>query len=78
MAKLSTPMMLMLLLIDIRFGFTGKVSQKLDLPSLAQPVKGALTILMLALMAAIFIDQVRDQLSLVGIAAEARALAGGK
>ena len=78
MAKLATPMMLMLLLIDIGFGFTGKVSQKLDLPSLAQPVKGALTILMLALMAAIFIDQVRDQLSLVGIAAEARALAGGK
>lgn len=77
-AKLATPMMLMLLLIDIGFGFTGKVSQKLDLPSLAQPVKGALTILMLALMAAIFIDQVRDQLSLVGIAAEARALASGK
>ncbi|MBY4831452.1 type III secretion system export apparatus subunit SctT [Burkholderia dolosa] len=77
-AKLATPMMLMLLLIDIGFGFTGKVSQKLDLPSLAQPVKGALTILMLALMAAIFIDQVRDQLSLVGIAAEARALAGSK
>ena len=77
-AKLATPMMLMLLLIDIGFGFTGKVSQKLDLPSLAQPVKGALTILMLALMAAIFIDQVRDQLSLVDIAAEARALAGGK
>ncbi|WP_105132237.1 type III secretion system export apparatus subunit SctT [Burkholderia sp. BE12] len=77
-AKLATPMMLMLLLIDIGFGFTGKVSQKLDLPSLAQPVKGALTILMLALMAAIFIDQVRDQLSLVGIAAEAKALASGK
>ncbi|KVV42285.1 type III secretion system protein [Burkholderia territorii] len=77
-AKLATPMMLMLLLIDIGFGFTGKVSQKLDLPSLAQPVKGALTILMLALMAAIFIDQVRDQLSLAGIAVEARALAAGK
>jgi type III secretion protein T len=77
-AKLATPMMLLLLLIDIGFGFTGKVSQKLDLPSLAQPVKGALTILMLALMAAVFIDQVRDQLSLTGIAAEARALAHGK
>ena len=77
-AKLATPMMLLLLLIDIGFGFTGKVSQKLDLPSLAQPVKGALTILMLALMAAVFIDQVRDQLSLTGIAAEARALAHGR
>jgi type III secretion protein T len=77
-AKLATPMMLLLLLVDIGFGFTGKVSQKLDLPSLAQPVKGALTILMLALMAAVFIDQVRGQLSLAGIAAEARALAGAK
>lgn len=77
-AKLATPMMLLLLLVDIGFGFTGKVSQKLDLPSLAQPVKGALTILMLALMAAIFIDQVRGQLSLAGIAAEARALAHGR
>jgi type III secretion protein T len=75
-AKLATPMMLLLLLIDIGFGFTGKVSQKLDLHSMAQPVKGALTILMLALMAGVFIDQVRDQLSLGAIVAEARALAG--
>jgi type III secretion protein T len=75
-AKLATPMMLLLLLIDIGFGFTGKVSQKLDLHSMAQPVKGALTVLMLALMAGVFIDQVRDQLSLGGIVAEARALAG--
>lgn len=77
-AKLATPMMLLLLLVDVGFGFTGKVSQKLDLHSMAQPVKGALTILMLALMAGIFIDQVRDQLSLTGIGAEARALAGSK
>jgi type III secretion protein T len=77
-AKLATPMMLLLLLIDIGSGFTGKVSAKLDLHSMAQPVKGALTILMLALMAGIFIDQVRDQLSLTNIAVEAHALAGGK
>jgi type III secretion protein T len=77
-AKLATPMMVLLLLIDIGFGFTGKVSQKLDLHSMAQPVKGGLTILMLALMAGVFIDQVRDQLSLTGIAAEARALSGSK
>ncbi|MDQ7980258.1 type III secretion system export apparatus subunit SctT [Paraburkholderia sp. SARCC-3016] len=77
-AKLATPMMVLLLLIDIGFGFTGKVSQKLDLHSLAQPVKGALTILMLALLAGVFVDEVHDQLSLIGIAAEARALAGEK
>ena len=77
-AKLATPLMLLLLLVDIGFGFTGKVSQKLDFHSMAQPVKGALTILLLALMAGIFVDQVRDQLSLTGIAVEARALAGVK
>ncbi|HWX12273.1 MAG TPA: type III secretion system export apparatus subunit SctT [Trinickia sp.] len=75
-AKLATPMMFLLLLVDIGFGFTSKVSQKLNLSSMSQPVKGALTVLMLALMAGVFIDQVRDQLSLTGIAAEARALAG--
>jgi len=77
-AKLATPMMVLLLLIDIGFGFTGKVSQKLDLHSLAQPVKGALTILMLALLAGIFIDQVRDQLTLANVGVEAKALAGVK
>ncbi len=74
-AKLAGPMMLMLLLIDIGFGFTGKVSQKLNLSTLAQPVKSALTVLMLALMAGVFIDQVRGELALTGLSAEAQALA---
>ncbi len=39
-AKLATPMMVLLLLIDIGFGFTGKVSQKLDLHSLAPAGEG--------------------------------------
>jgi type III secretion protein T len=73
-AKLATPMMFLLLLVDIGFGFTSKVSQKLNLSSMAQPVKGALTVLMLALMAGVFIDQVRDQLSLTDIAAQVHTL----
>jgi type III secretion protein T len=77
-AKLAAPLMLLLLLVDIGFGFTGKVSQKLDFSSMARPVKGALTVLLLALMAGIFVDQVRGQLTLSGIADEARALAGVK
>jgi type III secretion protein T len=76
-AKLAAPMMLLLLLIDIGFGFAGKVSSKLNLSSLAQPVKGALTVLMLALLASVFINEVRDQLSLSNIGAEARAIANG-
>lgn len=77
-AKLATPMMLLLLLIDIGFGFTGKVSSKLNLSSLGQPVKGALTVLMLALLTGVFIDQVRGQLALTGIAAEAQSIAHGQ
>ncbi|MGH8778290.1 type III secretion system export apparatus subunit SctT [Paraburkholderia sp.] len=76
-AKLATPMMLLLLLIDIGFGFTGKVSSKLNLSSLGQPVKGALTVLMLALLTSVFIEEVRGQLSLSNISAEARAIAHG-
>jgi type III secretion protein T len=76
-AKLATPLMLLLLLIDIGFGFTGKVSSKLNLSSLGQPVKGALTVLMLALLASVFIDEVRGQLSLSNITAESRAIAHG-
>jgi type III secretion protein T len=76
-AKLVTPMMLLLLLVDVGFGFVGKMSQKIDVSSLGQPAKGALTLLILALMAGIFIDEVRDQLSLAGVSAEARALARG-
>jgi type III secretion protein T len=69
---------MMLLLVDVGFALTGKTSQKLNLTTLGQPVKGALTLLMLALMAGIFISQVRDQLVLSDFAAEARALANGK
>ncbi|MBN3825134.1 EscT/YscT/HrcT family type III secretion system export apparatus protein [Burkholderia sp. Ac-20384] len=77
-AKLATPMIVLLLLIDIGFGFAGKVSQKIDLHSLAQPVKGALSVLMLALMAGIFIDQVRDQLTLANVGVEAKAISHAK
>ncbi|WP_133645779.1 type III secretion system export apparatus subunit SctT [Paraburkholderia flava] len=76
-AKLATPMMLLLLLIDIGFGFTGKVSSKLNLSTLGQPIKGALTVLMLALLTSVFIDEVRGQLALTNIAAEAHAIAQG-
>jgi type III secretion protein T len=71
-------MMLLLLLVDIGFGLTGKVSQKLNLSSMGQPVKGALTVLMLALLTGVFIDQVRDQLSLSNISAEAHKLSVAK
>lgn len=75
-AKLAAPMMLMLLLVDFAFGFAAKSAQKLELMTLSQPVKGALTVMMLALFVGIFVDQVRDQLVLSGLGEQLRAIAG--
>jgi len=77
-AKLAGPVMLALMLIDIGFGLAGKASQKLDLQSLDRPVKGLVTVLMLALLAAVFVDQVRGQLALVDFRSEAKALMHGQ
>ena len=74
-AKLAAPMMLILLLIDFAFGFAAKSAQKLDLMQLSQPVKGAMTVLMIALFAGIFVEQVRGQLVLAGLGEQLRALA---
>jgi type III secretion protein T len=75
-AKLATPMMLILLLIDFAFGFAAKSAQKLDLVQLSQPVKGAMTVLMIALFAGIFIEQVHSQILLTGLTEQLRALSG--
>jgi type III secretion protein T len=74
-AKLAAPMVFILLLIDFAFGLIAKSAPKLDLMTLSQPVKGALTVLMLALFAGMFIDQVRDQLMLTTLGDQLRAFA---
>ena len=73
-AKLAGPVMLVLVLIDIGFGLAAKASQKLETSSLDRPVKGAVTVLMLALLAAVFVDQVRGQLALADFGAEVKGL----
>jgi type III secretion protein T len=73
-AKLAAPMMFILLLIDFGFGFASKSASKLDLMTLSQPVKGAVTVLMLALFVGVFVDQVKEQITLSGLTAEIRAL----
>jgi len=77
-AKLAAPMVIVLLFVDLGIGLVSKTAQKLDLASLAQPVKGALTVLMLALLIGIFVDQVHEQVSLMGLSAQLHALGGGK
>lgn len=76
-AKLAGPVMLALILIDLGFGFAGKVSQKLELSSLERPVKGLITVLMLAVLAAVFVDQVRDQIALEDYRVQVKTLIPG-
>lgn len=74
-AKLAAPIMFVLVLIDVAFGFASKSAQKLDLINLSQPVKGAVAVFILALFVGIFVDQVKDQLVLKGLAEQLRAIA---
>jgi type III secretion protein T len=76
-AKLAAPAMLLLLLVDIGLSLIARAAQKLDLMGLSQPIKGGLAVLMLALLIGTFIDQVRDQLALLHITEELRAVLAG-
>jgi type III secretion protein T len=74
-AKLASPMLLGLLLIDMGVNLASKSAQKLELSALSQPIKGAVAVLMLALMCGIFINDVRDQLDLRLFSAQLRQIA---
>jgi type III secretion protein T len=74
-AKLATPMLLGLLLIDMGVNLASKSAQKLELSAFSQPIKGAVAVLMLALMSGVFIDNVRDQLDLRLFSEQLRVIA---
>jgi type III secretion protein T len=63
-AKLSAPLLFVLVLIDLGVNVAAKSAQKLELGALSQPIKGAVAVLLLALFAGLFVSQVRDQLDL--------------
>lgn len=60
--KFASPMLLVLLLIDLGFGLVTRAADKLEPHQLSQPVKGAVTLLMLALLAGVFLAEVRHLL----------------
>jgi type III secretion protein T len=72
--KLATPMLLVLVLIDLSFGLIAKAAEKLEPSTLSQPIKGAVTLLLLALFVSIFIDQVKDQISMRTLSAQLHAI----
>ncbi len=77
-AKVAAPITAILVLVDIGFGFIGKSAQKLDFNTLSHAVKGLLTVLLLALLVGVFIDQVHGQLTLTDLGAQMRVLSGQK
>ncbi|WP_429289899.1 type III secretion system export apparatus subunit SctT [Paraburkholderia sp. CI3] len=72
--KLAMPMLLVLVLIDLSLGLIAKAADKLEPSTLSQPIKGAVTLLLLALFVSIFIDQVKEQVSLRALSMELHAI----
>ena len=60
--KFAAPALLVLLLIDLGFGLITRAADKLQPSSLSQPIKGAVTMLLLALLTGVFVTQVRHML----------------
>jgi type III secretion protein T len=57
--KFAAPVLLILLLIDLGLGLMTRAADKLEPNSLAQPIKGAVAVLLLSLLAGVFLEQVR-------------------
>lgn len=74
--KFAAPMLIVLMLIDLGFGLVTRSASKLEVSTLSQPVKGAVTVLMLALMIGTLVDQVRELLLPTGLLGLLKATLG--
>jgi type III secretion protein T len=70
---LAAPTLLVLLLIDLGFGLIGKTAEKLEPNNLAQPIKGAVALMMVALLVALFFQEARPMLALTHLHEEISA-----
>lgn len=66
--KISSAVVMVLLLIDLGIGLIAKTADKLEPNNLAQPIKGAVAMLMLVMLVAVFFEQVKPQLALQSMA----------
>lgn len=60
--KLAAPVLIVLLLIDVGVGLLARTAEKLEPASLAQPIKGVVSVVMLTLFIGIAFDQMRQYL----------------
>lgn len=73
--KLGMPVMLALVLVDVSIGILGRAAEKLEPSSLSQPIRGAIALLMLVFLVAVFAQQAAGSLRLDAFLHEAAALA---
>jgi type III secretion protein T len=64
--KLASPVIFVLVLIDISFGLIAKAAEKLEPMSLSQPLRGVIAMLMLILLLNAFIEQVKTEFTFQG------------
>lgn len=64
---MASPVVMVLVLIDLGIGLVAKTADKLEPNNLGQPIKGAVALLMLVMLVAVFFEQVRPQLALHSI-----------
>ncbi len=64
MIKICSAVVMVLLLIDLGIGLIAKTADKLEPNNLSQPIKGAVALVMLVLLVAVFFEQVKPQLAL--------------
>lgn len=65
--KIASPLLVVMVLIDLGFGLVAKTASKLEPNSLAQPVKSAAAILIVMLSLSVFVQQLTVSLSLAGL-----------
>jgi len=67
---LAAPVLMVLVLIDVGFGLIAKTAEKLEPNNLAQPIKGAVALLMVSLLVAVFFHEAKPQLILLDLKQE--------
>ncbi|RFP09340.1 EscT/YscT/HrcT family type III secretion system export apparatus protein [Duganella sp. BJB488] len=61
--KLVSPVILVLVLIDLGFGLMARAADKLEPMALSQPIRGAIALLMLVLLTGSFVDEFKTEFS---------------
>ena len=71
--KIASPILVVMVLIDLGFGLIAKTAGKLEPNSLAQPVKSATAVLVVLLSLTLFVQQLSVSLSLADLKAQLHA-----